>query len=124
MQYCFNPLNTKGYKYVPSEMLPSNQGRMMFGAKIVIQIPKAYIYPTPLSCFINNCGFWPSKITFKVRQRFFTCLLFCGLMKILYIYNVYVKNGSLKEPDVFSKKGVQLQICCIFTEEYLRRNVN
>ena len=124
MQYCFNPLNTKAYKYVPSEMLPSNQGRMMFGAKIVIQIPKAYIYPTPLSCFINNCGFWPSKITFKVRQRFFTCLLFCGLRKILYIYNVYVKNGSLKEPDVFSKKGVQLQICCIFTEEYLRRNVN
>ena len=124
MQYCFNPLNTKAYKYVPSEMLPSNQGRMTFGAKIVIQIPKAYIYPTPLSCFINNCGFWSSKITFKVRQRFFTCLLFCGLMKILYIYNLYVKNGSLKEPDVFSKKGVQLQICCIFTEEYLRRNVN
>ena len=47
MQYCFNPLNTKPYKYVPSEMLPTNQGRMTFGAKITIQTLKPFMYPTP-----------------------------------------------------------------------------
>ena len=46
----------------PSEMLLTNQRLMASCAKIMIQIPKTYIYPTTLSCFINNnCGFWPSE---------------------------------------------------------------
>ena len=40
-------------------------------------------------------------------------------MKNLYIYNLYVKNGIQNEfPDVFSKKGILVQICFIFLEEY------
>ena len=43
-------------------MLHSNQELMMSCSKIAIQIPKAHVYPTPLSCFINyNCGFLPSE---------------------------------------------------------------
>ena len=63
MQYSFNPLNTKALVYIrPSGMLLSNQGRMTSCAMIAIQIPKTYIYLTPLPCFIdNNGGFWPSK---------------------------------------------------------------
>ena len=46
----------------PSEMLLSNQGGITSCAKIAIQIPKTYIYPTPLLRFINNSyGFWPSE---------------------------------------------------------------
>ena len=45
-------------------------------------------------------------------------------MKNLYIYNLYVKYGMQnKFPDVFSKKGVLLQLCFIFLEEYLYRSV-
>ena len=29
----------------------------------------------------------------------------------------------MSSPDVFSKKGVLLQMCCIFTEEYPNRGV-
>ena len=43
-------------------MLLSNQGHITSCTKIAIQIPKMYIYLTPLSCFIdNNCGIWPSE---------------------------------------------------------------
>ena len=56
----FQPFEHQGVYIRPSEMLLSNQGRMTSSAKIEIQIPKTYIYLTPLSCFINdNCGFWP-----------------------------------------------------------------
>ena len=58
----FQPFEYQGVYIRPSEMLLSNQERMTSCAKIAIQIPKACIYPTPLSCFINNnCGFWPSE---------------------------------------------------------------
>ena len=58
----FQPFEHQGVYIRPSEMLLSNQGRMTSSAKIEIQIPKTYIYLTPLSCFIdNNCGFWPSE---------------------------------------------------------------
>ena len=75
---------------------------------------------TPLlSRFIINCGFWPCKITFKVSQKFFTCLVFYRLMKNLYIFNLYVKNCSLKEPDVFKRRSAADML-----HIYLRRNVN
>ena len=58
----FQPFEYQGVYTHPSEMLLSNQGRMTSCAKTAIQIPKSYIYPTPLLCFVNNnCGFWPSE---------------------------------------------------------------
>ena len=46
-----------GYQSVyicPYEMVLTNQGRMTSCAKISIQIPNTYIYPAPLSYFINS----------------------------------------------------------------------
>ena len=55
----FQPFEYQGLYIRLSEMLLSNQGRMTSCAKIATQIPKTYIYLTPLSCFIdNNCSFW------------------------------------------------------------------
>ena len=77
----FESFEYEGVYIRPSEMLLSNRGRMTSSAMIEIQIPKTYIYLTPLSRFINdNCGFWPDNV-------------FYLLMKNLYIYNLYVKNG-------------------------------
>ena len=56
----FQPFEHQGVYVRPSEMLPDN--RMTSCAKTAIKIPKTYIYPTPLSCFINyNYSFWPSE---------------------------------------------------------------
>ena len=58
----FQPFEHQDVYIRPSEMLLSNQGRMISCAKIAVQIPKTYIYLTPLSCFIDiNCVFWPSE---------------------------------------------------------------
>ena len=58
----FQPFEYQGVYIRPSEMLLSNQERMTFCAKTAVQIPKTYIYPAPLSCFINNnCDCWPSE---------------------------------------------------------------
>ena len=58
----FQPFEHQSLYIRPSEMLLSNEGRMVSGAKIAIQIPKMYIYLTPLLCFMdNNCGIWPSE---------------------------------------------------------------
>ena len=58
----FQPFEYQGAYIRPSEILLSNQGQMTSCPKIAIQIPKTYIYPTPLYCFINNsCGFRPNE---------------------------------------------------------------
>ena len=58
----FESFEYQGVYIRPSEMLLSNQGHITSCTKIAIQIPKMYIYLTPLSCFIdNNCGIWPSE---------------------------------------------------------------
>ena len=67
----FQSCEYQGVDIRPSEMLLSNQGRITYCAKIAIQIPKTYIYPTPLSCLstiIVASGI--AKITFKIRQGF------------------------------------------------------
>ena len=57
----FQPFEYQGVYIPPSVMLLSNQGSMTSCAKIAIQIPKTYIYLTPLSFLIDNkCGFWSS----------------------------------------------------------------
>ena len=74
-------------------MLLSNEGRMTSCAEIAIQIPKTYIYPLffrVLWTTIATSGL--AKIKFKVRQVF-TYLVFYLLMKNLYFYNLYDKNG-------------------------------
>ena len=89
------------------------------------------IYPPSLSYFINSqCGFWKptfghqAKVTYKVRKsvyniemyfkQFFTCLERTSTF-ITSIFRTIYRSSS---PEVFSKKGVLLQICSIFTEEY------
>ena len=114
MQNCFNPLNLD-----PAEMLLSSQGCMTSCTKIAIEKPKTYICNTPLLCFINNnhtSGL--AKIMFKVRRGFLHAQYFTCLWRT-YVKNVYRRSS----PEVFSKKGILLQICCIFTEEYPYRSV-
>ena len=58
----FQPFEYQGVYIRPSEMLLSNQGRMTSCVLTETQIPKTYIYLTPLSFFFDrNCRFWPSE---------------------------------------------------------------
>ena len=67
----FQPFEYQGVYIRPSEILLNNQERMTSCAKITIQIPKTYIYLSPLSYFIDNsCGFLSSESHFKTRQGF------------------------------------------------------
>ena len=58
MDCCFNPLNTRGVYISSSEMLLSNQGRMMSCATLSGQPANLKdikdIHATPLSCLKNN----------------------------------------------------------------------
>ena len=67
---------------------------------------------------------YQAKVTYKVRKsvyniemyfkQFFTCLERTSTF-ITSIFRTIYRSSS---PEVFSKKGVLLQICSIFTEEY------
>ena len=117
------PFEYQGVYIRRSEMPLSNQGHMTSCAKIVIEIPKTYIYVTPLSCFIDCC-FWPSENTCKVRQGFLTAQYFTCLSRTsIFITSMLKTVYRMISPDMFSKKGVLLQICFIFLKEYPYRSV-
>ena len=103
---------------------------MYIKLKIAIQGTKDVYIPT-LSRFINNhCSFWKltfdhqAKVTSEVRKsvyniemdfkQFFTWLETTSVF-ITYILRTTCRSSS---PELFSKKGVLLQICSIFTIEH------
>ena len=99
---------------------------------IATQIPKTYIYPHLLCFFNNHIGIWKRifghqvKLTYKVRKsvfiiemyfkQFFTCLERTST----FITSIFRTTYRSSFPEGFSIKGVLLQICSVFTEEYLR----
>ena len=88
-----------------------------------IYTPSFVFYQQPLWLLKTNLGH-QAKVTYKVRKsvfnieiyfkQFFTCLERISTF-ITSIFRTIYRSSS---PEVFFEKGVLLQICSIFAEEY------
>ena len=116
----FQPFEHQGVYIRPSEMLLSNQGRPAQRLQFRYQ---RRIYISLLFRVLSTTNFWPSENHVSNQKRFFTCLVFYLLTENLYNCNLLKTVYRMSSPNVFSKKGVLLQICFILLEEYPYRSV-